>query len=110
MGGSIIPTTDRVVELVRRRGRSDRRARTVSRSDHSIPPKLSPARFDIAGDQLVEKLAADHRSLCVLDLVGDGTSYTLEEVGAALGVTRERVRQIELSALQTLRAQTAELE
>lgn len=33
----------------------------------------------------------------------DGTSYTLEEVGQKMGVTRERVRQIEAQALKRLR-------
>lgn len=33
----------------------------------------------------------------------DGTSYTLEEVGRKMGVTRERVRQIEAQALSRLR-------
>jgi RNA polymerase primary sigma factor len=33
----------------------------------------------------------------------DGQSYTLEEVGRKMGVTRERVRQIEAQALNRLR-------
>jgi RNA polymerase primary sigma factor len=33
----------------------------------------------------------------------DGESYTLEEVGQKMGVTRERVRQIEAQALSRLR-------
>ena len=33
----------------------------------------------------------------------DGESYTLEEVGKKMGVTRERVRQIEAQALSRLR-------
>ena len=33
----------------------------------------------------------------------DGQTYTLEEVGKKLGVTRERVRQIEAQALSRLR-------
>ncbi len=33
----------------------------------------------------------------------DGETYTLEEVGRKLGVTRERIRQIEVQALSRLR-------
>jgi RNA polymerase primary sigma factor len=33
----------------------------------------------------------------------DGQAYTLEEVGSKMGVTRERVRQIEAQALSRLR-------
>jgi RNA polymerase primary sigma factor len=33
----------------------------------------------------------------------DGKTYTLEEVGQKLGVTRERIRQIEVQALSRLR-------
>jgi RNA polymerase primary sigma factor len=35
--------------------------------------------------------------------VGCGREHTLEEIGAGLDVTRERVRQIELRALRKLR-------
>jgi RNA polymerase primary sigma factor len=35
--------------------------------------------------------------------VGDGSERTLEEVGQSLGVTRERIRQIEAKALHKLR-------
>jgi RNA polymerase primary sigma factor len=35
--------------------------------------------------------------------VGDGSERTLEEVGQRLGVTRERIRQIEVKALRKLR-------
>jgi RNA polymerase primary sigma factor len=38
--------------------------------------------------------------------LADGRSYTLEEVGRKLGVTRERVRQIEAQALARLRHPT----
>ena len=34
----------------------------------------------------------------------DGEEMTLEQIGGELGITRERTRQIELRALQRLRA------
>lgn len=39
----------------------------------------------------------------VLDTLGDVGSFTLEEIGQVLGLTRERVRQIEQKAMQKLR-------
>jgi RNA polymerase primary sigma factor len=36
--------------------------------------------------------------------VGDGYSHTLAEIGQKLGITRERVRQLEVGALMKLRA------
>jgi RNA polymerase primary sigma factor len=51
--------------------------------------------------------ALDEREQQVLRLrygLEDGHEYTLEEVGARFGLTRERIRQIELRALDKLRA------
>jgi RNA polymerase primary sigma factor len=39
--------------------------------------------------------------------LADGRVYTLEEVGQAIGVTRERVRQLEAQALNRLRQSSA---
>jgi hypothetical protein len=40
---------------------------------------------------------------CVLDMADEG-GVTLEEVGRVMGITRERVRQIEAKALRRLKA------
>lgn len=48
----------------------------------------------------------DQRERTVIDQrygLSDGIQRTLDEVGTALGVTRERIRQIELSAIRKLR-------
>ncbi len=48
----------------------------------------------------------DERERIILDLrfgLTDGSSHTLREIAETLGVTRERVRQIEASALKKLR-------
>lgn len=39
--------------------------------------------------------------------LGDGEEQTLAEIGLQLGVTRERVRQIEVAALERLRRSAA---
>jgi len=41
---------------------------------------------------------------CLLDLIDVEHSFTLEETGDVLNVTRERVRQIEYKAMKTLSA------
>ena len=55
-------------------------------------------------EQNIEKLLVDIEDLpesnCLLDLVENGKTYTLEETGDLLNITRERVRQIESKALE----------
>jgi RNA polymerase primary sigma factor len=51
-------------------------------------------------DQLTER---ERRVLELRYGLSDGQPHTLEEVGKAFGVTRERVRQIEVKALRKLR-------
>lgn len=54
------------------------------------------------------RITEQHDS-CALDIADKGR-HTLEEVGEYMGITRERVRQIEGIALQKLRAELAHLE
>jgi RNA polymerase primary sigma factor len=72
----------------------------------------SPAPPEVATEHLLKEHMTEildtlpPREARILQLrygLGDGESYTLEEVGKKMGVTRERVRQIEAQALRRLR-------
>jgi len=55
-------------------------------------------------EMILEKLQPKERDVVRLRFgLDDGQQRTLEEVGAALGITRERVRQLELRAMRKLR-------
>ena len=61
--------------------------------------------------ELLQEILQDFppRTVRILQLrygLADGETYTLEEVGKKLGVTRERVRQLEAQALSRLRHPT----
>jgi len=77
-----------------------------------IEDESMPGPADVTSNQLLkEQLHAilsslGERERAVLEMrfgLKDGESHTLEEVGQAFGVTRERVRQIESKALRKLR-------
>jgi RNA polymerase primary sigma factor len=77
-----------------------------------IKDETMPEPDDAASKQLLrEQMRAilnslNHRERQVLEMrfgLKDGQSHTLEEVGQAFGVTRERIRQIEAKALRKLR-------
>ncbi|MDP3991173.1 MAG: sigma-70 family RNA polymerase sigma factor [Candidatus Nealsonbacteria bacterium] len=52
---------------------------------------------------LVDLTAREHKILEMRFGLEDGVTHTLEEVGDAFGVTRERIRQIEAKALERIR-------
>ena len=87
-------------------------ARPVTRGDCARGPRPCPF-ISCRAHMFVDSVSADGhlrsqfgsidemKSTCSLDLADEGTR-TLEEVGAILGVTRERVRQIEKDGLEKM--------
>ncbi len=75
--------------------------------DDEAPPPDETATYNLLREHLGEVLnTLPPREVRILQLrygLLDGQAYTLEEVGRKMGVTRERVRQIEAQALSRLR-------
>jgi RNA polymerase primary sigma factor len=75
--------------------------------DDEITPPDETATYNLLRENLREVLnGLPPREVRILQLrygLFDGQAYTLEEVGRKVGVTRERVRQIEAQALNRLR-------
>ena len=76
--------------------------------DETSPDPVSEASQKMLSSQIIESMieSLSPREKRVLDLrygLEDGISYTLEKIGQKLGVTRERVRQLERQALRRLR-------
>ena len=75
--------------------------------DEKIPEPDAAASKQLLAEQLQTILnSLNIRERQVLEMrfgLKDGRSHTLEEVGQAFGVTRERIRQIEAKALRKLR-------
>jgi len=75
--------------------------------DESSPTPLETADESSLREQLRSVLhTLPPREVRILKLrfgLGDGQSYTLKQVGRKMGITRERVRQIEARALDRLR-------
>jgi RNA polymerase primary sigma factor len=77
-----------------------------------IEDETAPGPVDATSNQLLKEQlhvilkSLSDRERAVLEMrfgLKDGEAHTLEEVGQAFGVTRERVRQIESKALRKLR-------
>jgi len=75
--------------------------------DDEAPPPDDSATYNLLKENLEDVLnGLPPREVRILQLrygLLDGQAYTLEEVGRKMGVTRERVRQIEAQALSRLR-------
>jgi RNA polymerase primary sigma factor len=78
--------------------------------DNEAPPPDDTATYNLLKQHLSGVLdGLPPREVRILQLrygLLDGQAYTLEEVGRKMGVTRERVRQIEAQALSRLRHPT----
>jgi RNA polymerase primary sigma factor len=77
------------------------------RPDESTTQKLRGSELAEAMLRLTPRM---HHVLSLRFGLDDGRPQTLEEVGAGLGITRERVRQLESRALRELRTVAPELE
>jgi RNA polymerase primary sigma factor len=75
--------------------------------DETVPGPVDATSSQLLKEQLYTILdSLSERERAVLEMrfgLKDGEAHTLEEVGRAFGVTRERVRQIESKALRKLR-------
>jgi RNA polymerase sigma factor (sigma-70 family) len=75
--------------------------------DHVVPKPAEEATTGLLRDQLVKTLeflpAREQRIIALRFGLEDGYCRTLEEVGVELGLTRERIRQLEKEALAKLR-------
>jgi RNA polymerase primary sigma factor len=70
-----------------------------------LPPATNAAQEMLRGriDRVLKSLSYREREIIKLRYgLGDGYSYTLEEVGHIFKVTRERIRQIEAKAVRKL--------
>jgi RNA polymerase primary sigma factor len=76
--------------------------------DSTTPALAETASRHLLGEELqqaLDVLTPRERAVIILRYgIGDGQNHTLLDIGTALGISRERVRQIEVKALQKLRA------
>ncbi len=75
--------------------------------DTVAPPLAESASRHLLGEQLHRSLSLlterEHAVIMLRYGIGDGRSRTLIEIGKELGISRERVRQLETRALQKMR-------
>jgi RNA polymerase primary sigma factor len=78
------------------------------KDENAADPAQAAERADQAAyvRRLLQRVdIRERRILCLRHGVGTDHEWTLEEIGQELGVTRERVRQLEGLALQKIRGE-----
>lgn len=104
--GGIIINHGRKVEV-----REGRRAKTAVKRLPIIGARPSFRHnklFETNVEKLISEIDGIKANNCLLDLVEKGETYTLEQTGDLLNITRERVRQIEAKALKRARVRSKE--
>jgi len=77
----------------------------ISDEKNLTPSQLAARALlrDLIRDILVDLTEREQKILKMRFGLDDGVNHTLEEIGKAFGVTRERIRQIEAKALERIR-------
>jgi len=78
----------------------------IVRDDHTPDPEAVAVRLDSQRDtrELLASLSPREEKIIRMRFgIGEKAEYTLEETGKLFGITRERIRQIEVIALKKLR-------
>ncbi len=76
------------------------------RDDHSPDPETTAISLDLQREtqRILRSLGPREEKILRMRFgIGEKAEYTLEETGKVFGITRERIRQIEASALRKLR-------
>src|SRR5690606_27646408 len=77
---------------------------TVPNPAGQVVEEVNKEHLRIAIGEALRKLSPRQAKILMLRFgLHDGTPHTLEEIGQRLGVTRERIRQLEDKALRRLR-------
>ena len=107
----LLHITEQPVSLDTPADTDNRLALSDTLEDPGIQAPADIASRHLLGEELhraLNQLTARERSVVILRYgIGDGRSRTLLEVGKELGISRERVRQLEMVALAKLRGATA---
>ncbi len=106
----IMEISNEVISLEKPVGREDEDAILLEfiESKEALPPSDPAARRLLREriEEMLTNLTEREKKILVMRFgLEDGQPKTLEEVGEAFGVTRERIRQIQVKALERIREQ-----